>query len=338
MKCDYLSFAVSYKCNLECDHCCVESGPRRSGSHLSVKMMLSLIDNMKAVGDLRRVAFTGGEALLFSREILPAIRHCKQLGVDTRVVTNATWAINEEVASQVAKTYAEAGLTEFAMSYSVYHRKAVPFERYVYATRAALSYGIGIQFLITVCADGDVQVDTVRSKLAEFVGLEGQPITFHASALVQTGRARKLPLGAFEVMQLGSVPKVGCGMVLNPSVVTAENNVMACCGYPYQECDELKIGSLDDGTSLSQMLHQARRNLILRWIHAVGPWRILQTIHPQRYTEETQVLGAHICQGCNLLFSDAENRARLHAYVAERGLDLLFDECFESVAPAKDVP
>lgn len=337
MKCDYLAFVVSYRCNIECAHCCVESGPDRIDAPIPAATMIARVDEMAARAQLRRVAFTGGEPTLFPGSVLPVLRHCRSLALETRVTTNASWARTEEAAGSLAAEYAEAGLTEFAVSCSSYHLRFYGFDRYVRAVRASLGQGIQVQMLVLEDAASQIDVETVRRLLEGQVDLSDRRLSFESSEVVPVGRARHLAASHFRTMPLGAVPKAGCGMVLNPIVGTSEGRLMACCGFPYAEIEEIRIGTLGGG--LTAALDRARRDPILRWIHAVGPWRILEIVHPERYHEGTPVAGGHICQGCNLLFSDAENRARLHDYVRRRGEDLLFAEClepFERLGEASD--
>lgn len=333
MQCDTLSFAVSYRCNLACGHCCVHSSPERSGACLQSTQMIETIDAFVETRSLRRVVFTGGEPTLFGAQILPVVSHCTSQGIQTRLVSNASWATSEHAARRKVAPYAEAGLTEFAFSWSHYHLAYFPRERYLHAVQASLAAGIKVQMLLVLRQEDEADQEAIQAPFADF---SSKMLHWEIARVVPVGRAADLPKEAFSWMPLQDVERGGCGMLLRPIVINNEGDVAACCGFPYNAAEELRLGALEEG--LEQLLRQARRNKLLRWIHAVGPWRILEIVHPEKYHAQTRVAGGHICQGCQLLFSEEETRTRLHRYIEQRGERLLFEECMETFGVVEELP
>lgn len=325
MKPDALCFVVTYKCNIRCSHCCVESGPEVEGPVLTADAMISVVESFQgATSGLHRVSFTGGEPTLYPDEILPVIRYSSDRSMETRVVTNAAWAATAEVAARTCKLYRDFGLTEFSLSYSPYHREYVEFDRYIHSTQAAINEGIHVQILITGPEPENLQKE-LHLQMSARIQFEEAQISFHTGPVVPAGRAASFP------NDMKAAEPGGCGMIMNPVVITPDGEIVACCGFPYKHISELRLGHIRIKESIQPALHAAVRSPLFRWIHDAGPWAILQTIHPERYNPESPK--GHICQGCNVLFGDPENRERLLKYLQSRGEDILFDECLRAFQP-----
>ena len=342
MRLKTLSFAVGYHCNARCDHCCVNSGPEiPSQDALSAEEMLRVLRH--APDDLQSVSFTGGEPTRMLHRVLPVVEACRKRGLHTRLVTNAGWAVSPHASRMMIDRLRAAGLNELAISTSVWHRAFVCLDRCVEAAREALHQGLRVQFLVVSATAPDDACRDVYQALEEALPtvpayhdcVEGRApdsrLTFHAGSVTTTGRASTLPASSFRRHTLAKVNKTGCGMLLRPMTVTADRKVMACCGFPYRDCDELTLGPLDADRSVLDYARQAQRSPLLQWIHAVGPWRILQVLDPERFADEATVPSDHICQGCAVLFGDPVMKERLTRYLDRRGNDVFFDECFQPV-------
>lgn len=333
---DSVAFSVSEHCNIRCAHCCVGSGPERPRRALTAERMKGLLDALSGVVRLRRVAFTGGEPTLFPREVLPAVEYASELGVETVVVSNATWASTEKAAGRTAEKYAKAGLARFELSYTPYHRNFVSWESYVRATRACLEHGIAVGFLVSFpdFSRARAQKERLRRLLLGALGSRARAVEFSAGVIVPAGRAAStLGEGAASEVAEGA-----CGMVANPLLFTSSGDVYACCGFAYPTSSELRVGTLDDvERDPAGFLRRVRRNVLLRWIRSVGPWKILETLDPERYPAEARGSRGHVCAGCQLLFHDPENRRRLATYLEAKGEAILFDECFAAFRATGEV-
>jgi MoaA/NifB/PqqE/SkfB family radical SAM enzyme len=79
----------SLHCNLSCEHCYTESGPKLRGE-LAIELMRDVLDDAWQLG-YRQLAVSGGEPLLYS-ELRALLEHAKQLGMVTSVTTNGMLA------------------------------------------------------------------------------------------------------------------------------------------------------------------------------------------------------------------------------------------------------
>lgn len=334
MKCRKLSFAVTYHCNFKCAHCCVYSSPETFGPVMSADKMISVIDEVcKKEGKPELVAFTGGEPLLKKQEVLKTMRFCKEQNIPTRMLTNAGWAKNPEVADKQTRELKEAGMWQYAVSYSQYHGQFLEFDNYVHLVEAAQKHDISVQFLVTKDTNREMCPYKLREKLSEKllkkIKLKENLIEIIYGDVTANGRASSLDKSYFRTFKLKEADLFGCTMVLNPMYVTAEDRIMVCCGFPYKEQKDLEIGTYTGPESVSNSIDAVRKNLVIRWIHSAGPWNILKKLLPDKYNDETNIMSRHICEGCRLLFTDKEAKERLNQYIAEKGERLLFEDCFE---------
>jgi radical SAM protein with 4Fe4S-binding SPASM domain len=83
--------AVTYRCNLACRFCYAGCGCRKDddSAELSTGQVMEILRIIREEAEVPSVSFTGGEPTI--RKDLPAlIRHAKQLGMWTNLITNGT--------------------------------------------------------------------------------------------------------------------------------------------------------------------------------------------------------------------------------------------------------
>lgn len=117
----------TFACNAACDHCLVESNPRRRA-----KIGLDKAKDIVRLGAEYGKSFldmSGGEAMLFPEEIKEIFRTARDLGYFIVLNTNAYWARTPETTRRILGELQEAGLRGIFPSASAYHSKYVPLER-----------------------------------------------------------------------------------------------------------------------------------------------------------------------------------------------------------------
>ena len=85
-----LWFNTGSLCNIECEHCYIESGPRNDRLvYLALGEVETYLDEIAAHGwPVREIGFTGGEPFM-NRDILPILEAALARGFDVLVLTNA---------------------------------------------------------------------------------------------------------------------------------------------------------------------------------------------------------------------------------------------------------
>jgi len=127
------------QCTATCSHCCMNSSSKRR-TRVDHDLMVKTITRFKEQYNIKVVVFAGGEPTLLKGSLLAAISVCRQLKIVSRIVTNASWAINEEKATRGFQALYTAGLNEVNISCDDYHDPFIPFERIKIAWKAARKF------------------------------------------------------------------------------------------------------------------------------------------------------------------------------------------------------
>lgn len=113
-----VSWNLTYRCNLACEHCYLDAGPRQlvktenfaDRSELNTDECFKVIDEIAAFAPECLTILTGGEPLL-RRDILEIVRRASERGLWVVVGTNGV-----RISENVAKHLAEAGARGLSLS------------------------------------------------------------------------------------------------------------------------------------------------------------------------------------------------------------------------------
>ena len=144
-----IHFLLSYKCDLECDHCFVYSGPRAKGT-FTLSQMKEVFNEIRKIGMMEWIYFEGGEPFLFYPVMVEGIKIARSMGFKTGVVTNAYWATCEEDAELWLKPLYDLGVSDISISDDAFHyeyKEASPAKRALNAARK-LGFSVG-----SICID-----------------------------------------------------------------------------------------------------------------------------------------------------------------------------------------
>ena len=85
--------------------------------------------------------------------------------------------------------------------------------------------------------------------------------------------------------------------------VTPDQELRACCGFPFEELPRLRLGSVAE-RRLDDVLHQTPDELLKLWLHVAGPAGIAEFV--ARYVPGYALPPSpSICQSCVALQRDA---------------------------------
>lgn len=185
-----ISWNVTKKCNLYCQHCYRESSANEDISkELSTQEGMRLIDSIKQAG-FRLLIFSGGEPLLRA-DIYQLISYAKTKGLIPAMGTNGTL-----LTKNVCKELLSSGLAGIAISVDSldknYHDK---FRGKVGAYQAtqlgidnSLEAGLRVQINLTLTENNQEQFEKMVDHY-EKLGVNA----IHPFFLVPTGRAKSIP-------------------------------------------------------------------------------------------------------------------------------------------------
>jgi hypothetical protein len=114
-----LHFLLTYRCDLECDHCFVWGSPRQSGTMTSQNVQ-EILQQAKEVGTVKWIFFEGGEPFLYYPVLVEGVREAARLGFQVGILSNCYWATDLADALEWLRPF--AGLIEdFSVSSDLYH-------------------------------------------------------------------------------------------------------------------------------------------------------------------------------------------------------------------------
>lgn len=115
-----LHLLLTYKCDGECEHCFVWSGPRAPGT-MTLNLIKEVLRQAGEVGSITSICFEGGEPFLFYPLLVKAAELVREAGYDVGVVSNAYWANDERDALLWLKPLADIGVSDISVSADEHH-------------------------------------------------------------------------------------------------------------------------------------------------------------------------------------------------------------------------
>lgn len=256
---DVVGVIYTQTCPLACKHCITESSPAAKG-----RMRL---DQARAYlpAILRfspTVCFTGGEPLLYYKDILRLTREAKALGLNVSVVTGAGWVRDEKTARLRMQQLADAGVSTICISWDRYHEEFAPRKCAVRLARLAVEAGLDVTVRSAIPAS-----DRADDPPEEFDEL---PIHFQSVRVIPLGRAASLP--ASHISRENDPPRGICSVIRSPAV-GHDGTVYACCGPSLYSAKSspLVLGNAN-AEPLEDIFARALENPILQVIQNLGPY------------------------------------------------------------------
>ena len=137
---------LTYRCDMECDHCFVWGSPNQTGvmTLRDVKQLLAQCVELKTVN---YISIEGGEPFLYYPVMIEAVREAVSNGFHVEVLSNAYWATCFEDAVKWLRPLAESRNTELSVSSDLYHGEEWITEHARNAVLAAKKLGIPVEVL-----------------------------------------------------------------------------------------------------------------------------------------------------------------------------------------------
>jgi hypothetical protein len=261
------------------------------------------------------VSFTGGEPLLFHRDILELVPLAREIGLEVSVVTGGGWVKDAAMARRRVEELAAAGVGFLAISWDPYHEKFAPADTPLTLARAASEAGMAVEVRAALPAHRDLE-----EYRAPFRGL---PVHFDFAWPTRLGTAHSLPDDHF---QWSDVPPKGvCPTVLRP-VIEPDGTVYACCGPGHfsRRPSPLVLGNADE-EPLDDILARGARDPILEAINLIGPFGLYRLLENAKATSNvvTRRRYSGVCELCLDLNGSPETVAALRERLEDRDAQML---------------
>ncbi len=116
-----LHLLLTYRCNYQCDHCFVWSGPRAVQKHLTLDEIEEILRQAIRLRTVKTIYFEGGEPFLHPAILTQGIELASLFGFRTGIVSNCFWATDATQARQRLATLVDAGLDMADLSVDSMH-------------------------------------------------------------------------------------------------------------------------------------------------------------------------------------------------------------------------
>jgi MoaA/NifB/PqqE/SkfB family radical SAM enzyme len=234
--------------------------------------------------------FTGGEPLLYHREIVELIGYAKALGLKVCVMTGAGWVTREIDVRRKVKELADAGLSEIGISWDIYHEELCPQERAVTLCQIAVEEGLPVTIRTAVPNNNNP-----FSYLRAFRNL---PVKIQLSSLVRVGRAVNLSPAHFQ--KYDGPPKGSCSNVLLADI-HYDGKVYACCGPSFFSLPHspLVLGNSKE-EPLGVIFERAVNDPILEIISLLGPYGLYLLLEDSEFKSIDAIREKNYTSICDL--------------------------------------
>jgi organic radical activating enzyme len=134
-------FLLTYRCDLECDHCFVWGTPTAKGA-FTLKQIRNILTEAKKLGTVDHIAIEGGEPFLYYPILIRTVKEAEKFGFRVAILSNCYWATCPEDAVEWLVPIANAPDVELSLSSDLYHGENWQIEEVKNAAKAARALNI----------------------------------------------------------------------------------------------------------------------------------------------------------------------------------------------------
>ncbi|HEV3236959.1 MAG TPA: radical SAM/SPASM domain-containing protein [Gemmataceae bacterium] len=263
---NYLSFAGTYQCNLDCPHCCV---PIEWTERLDIAAAVRFLEDAHASG-IGILGFTGGEPFLYPEFLLALTRRAAELEFRfDKIMTNGVWHADGQHLREVLSDLAQAGFTgKLGLSVDKFHGKHTA--RLAQFCRTAvqvfnrdnvvsLSYASrhpdqGLEPIKDLAQELDAVVDWSPALHRYLLVSPAITMVLNWNHLAPVERAERFA-GAWDGHWFVEDYCEGPGQAL---IVNPKGEVKPCCGFA-SDLDQLTIGNIHEH-NVKEIIDRARKH------------------------------------------------------------------------------
>jgi MoaA/NifB/PqqE/SkfB family radical SAM enzyme len=142
-----LKINLLYQCTAKCSHCRFSCSNDRVSDTPDFETPYNVAKQLKADFGLDSAVILGGEPSIFASKTHELLSKISDLGVSTRLETNAGWAVNSEAAISFLKPLVSSN-TSVMFSLDAFHEPYVSFNNILYASQACVT--LGLQYILEI--------------------------------------------------------------------------------------------------------------------------------------------------------------------------------------------
>jgi MoaA/NifB/PqqE/SkfB family radical SAM enzyme len=309
-----LEIIVTSRCNIRCRHCIYDCKPT-STEKLSKFVIKALIRQAAKLSSFRSIVFTGGEAFLEYNVLEESIALCRELGLESSVVTNGFWALNSHVTKQ--KLQKLKGLKTLNVSTDSFHQEFVPVDRIRNIILSCHELGIRCVVRVSYLNEPSSTLVTIKKQLT---GLDGL-YTISSMPIAPFGRAAMLiDAVCFYEYDPNDIPCCGA----DDPVIDSNGDVKICPGglFSYPGNNLLKVGNIFNET-LEFIKKSTNINPIAQMLRLQGPGGLVRLVRNQALKEGVLFISPqteevrNLCSLCKYIITNPNNAKLLQSAVKD---------------------
>lgn len=299
-----ITFIVTRRCPLQCDHCVMESGPWYR-DYLTGRQMKTWISEARSLG-ITRVSYSGGDPVLYLRDLGEAIAYAHDRGMVNSLFTSGFWAPTVEKGASTLKRL--SGVDVLGLSTSTFHEQFVPLDRIVNAVIAARE--VGISGVAVQVADFAEPAAEIQRRLREMLPADAQRIPIERQSIFRAGRS----VAALSIPEEEYAPVDELDTSCPAPALTIEPDglLRGCCSslLALKDANPLILGDLGN-EPLRSVLDRAARQRHYHVIRTEGLGPVIQALREDGLSAAIPDKAVNACDLCYQLYRQPEVTAHL---------------------------
>jgi organic radical activating enzyme len=297
-----IGFIYNYPCPLQCDFCCHTKENVGPGK-LTAPLISDVIARYAPIPEVTRFAFTGGDPMIYHKDIVAVFREARAAGVKQpfHVVTSGFWAKDEATTLAKLTALKEVGLDSLNLSYDREHQKWVPKDYVLRMLDACRQLDLSFD-VFGVFWDQD---DKVENLVPELASSDYSKLSVSSSYVAPIGRARE----NYQARKNFTVPADAKAKCVKPGhydiSIYPNGDTFPCCSGGYNKEAKLLLGNafVDDPRAI---LAKASQNFHVRIAKEIGFDVLLKEIEELGLKVDLPSLDEvqSVCEMCALIHSN----------------------------------
>lgn len=298
-----VGIALTRKCNASCRMCCFECNMKCEET-LSEREVHDIIEQAAEVEGIRRIGFSGGEAMLFPDLLFSGLAKAKEAGMNTSLTSNGFWGADRTVCRRTLNMFKNVGLDSLTVSVDQYHMEYVPLQSILSIIRNNRDFGVPLTLAVGDSMEGKGAMDILRE-----MGEDAYTTNLVLYPFMPVGRGRAIPEEAIYYMPYDSTWKCHNG---NHLAVLYNGDVYPCCSQAVYgsflsmgNIREYSIGELIEKYS-GKCIFSTMKRRGLDWFVKVAAEEMGIQLPGQYHSP---------CHLCNTLFTEKAFVDRLSSFI-----------------------
>ena len=315
-----MSFIITDRCTAACKICFFGCRPQNSNA-LDKEIIKDYIDQFAENNPEAKVAFSGGEALMYREMLLECMSHAKKRGLSSTLVTNCSFAGTVEKTKNILQKLRENGLVSLAVSADVYHQEFIPLQNVKNVLSEGLSMGFKVLVHLMELGDDDSVSKTLEALRPEIYGARLIIYSvFPVGAALNQHSSEKFirPL---------SVDCLSCPVTRCSLTAMYNGDLLICCLQFSRDIPFVKVGSFGKTTIENAITNISRNDFIYCMFFKGLSW----------YVELARRLGFAVaekysapCHFCHEIFTNKDFIRAAVPFVEEEADKIRLQKLFSS--------